>query len=78
MAVEREVGGYLFDKLQAAGRNVRVDTRWGAADPELFKKIVTQARVEALQKAMDGVLSEGAGIRDKKWWIHEEFNNPRT
>jgi len=27
MAVEREVGGYLFDKLQAVGRNVRVDLR---------------------------------------------------
>src|SRR5438270_7990907 len=25
MAVERQVGGYLFDKLQAEGRNVRVD-----------------------------------------------------
>jgi tRNA uracil 4-sulfurtransferase len=25
MAVEREVGGYLFDKLQAEGRNVRVN-----------------------------------------------------
>jgi thiamine biosynthesis protein ThiI len=25
MAIEREVGGYLFDKLQAEGRNVRVD-----------------------------------------------------
>ena len=25
MAVEREVGGYLLDKLQAGGRNVRVD-----------------------------------------------------
>src|SRR6266481_4189173 len=27
MAVEREVGGYLFDKLLAEGRNVRVDLR---------------------------------------------------
>jgi thiamine biosynthesis protein ThiI len=27
MAVEREVGGYLFDKLQAEGRNVRVDLK---------------------------------------------------
>jgi len=25
MAIEREVGGFLFDKLQAEGRNVRVD-----------------------------------------------------
>jgi thiamine biosynthesis protein ThiI len=27
MAVEREVGGYLFDKLQSEGRNVRVDLK---------------------------------------------------
>jgi thiamine biosynthesis protein ThiI len=27
MAVEREVGGYLLDKLQAEGRNVRVDLK---------------------------------------------------
>src|SRR5258708_3667669 len=27
MAIEREVGGYLFDKLQAEGRNVRVDLK---------------------------------------------------
>src|SRR5216683_1734582 len=27
MAVEREIGGYLFDKLQAEGRNVRVDLK---------------------------------------------------
>jgi len=27
MAVEREIGGYLFDKLQAEGRNARVDLK---------------------------------------------------
>src|ERR1700674_5230871 len=27
MAIEREVGGYLFDKLQAEGRQVRVDLK---------------------------------------------------
>ena len=27
MAVEREIGGYLFDKLQAEGRDVRVDLK---------------------------------------------------
>src|SRR3984893_17330916 len=35
MAVEREVGGYLVDKLQAAGRNVRVDLK----APELTCRI---------------------------------------
>ena len=45
---------------------------------KLFKKIDTQSRVEALQKVMDAVLSESAGVREKKWWTHEEFNSPRT
>lgn len=45
---------------------------------KLFKKIETRARVEALQKAMDEVLSAEAGIRDKKWWTHEEFQKPRA
>ena len=45
---------------------------------KLFKKIYTRARVEALQKAMDAVLAESVGIRDKKWWTHEEFNNARA
>jgi hypothetical protein len=45
---------------------------------KLFKKIDAQARVEALQTAMDAVLSGQAGIQDKKWWTHEEFNNPRA
>jgi hypothetical protein len=44
---------------------------------KLFKKIDTQPRVEALHKAMDAVFSESAGIRDKKWWTHDECNNPR-
>ena len=41
-----------------------------------MKKIDTQARVAAVQRAMDKVLSEAAGIRQKRWWTHEEFNNP--
>jgi hypothetical protein len=44
----------------------------------LFKKVDTRARVEALQAAMDAVLAESVGIRDKKWWTYEEFNNPST
>jgi hypothetical protein len=45
---------------------------------KLFKNIDTQAHVEALQRAIDAVLSNSAGIRDKKWWSHEEFNNPHA
>lgn len=40
---------------------------------KLFRKIEVQSRVEALQQAMDAVLSDKAGIRDKRWWTHEEF-----
>jgi len=42
-----------------------------------FKKFDTRTRVEALRQAMDTVLCESAGIHDKKWWTHEEFNKPR-
>ena len=43
---------------------------------KLLKKIDTQARVASLQRAMDKVLSQAAGIREKRWWTHDEFNNP--
>jgi hypothetical protein len=42
---------------------------------KLFKKIDTRERIAALQRAMDKVLTEEAGIRAKRWWTHEEFNN---
>jgi hypothetical protein len=44
---------------------------------KLFAKIDTVPRVEALQKAMDTILSGQPLIRDKRWWTHAEFNNPR-
>jgi hypothetical protein len=40
----------------------------------LLKTIDTQGRVAELQKAMDKVLMEQAGIRAKRWWTYEEFN----
>ena len=43
-----------------------------------FKKIETRDRVELLQKAMDKILSEEAGIREKQWWTEEEFNRPNV
>lgn len=43
-----------------------------------FRWIDARPRIEALQQAMDLILSESAGIRDKKWWTFEEFNYPRT
>jgi len=42
-----------------------------------FKKVQTSERVESLQRAMDKILSEEVGVREKRWWTHEEFNNPR-
>ena len=43
---------------------------------KLFTKVDTRPRVEALQKAIDTVLSGRPLIRDKRWWTHEDFNNP--
>jgi hypothetical protein len=43
---------------------------------KLFRKIDTRERVASLQRALDKVLSEADGIRAKRWWTHEEFNNP--
>ena len=40
---------------------------------KLLRKIDTRARVAALQRAMDKVLSEADGIREKRWWTYEEF-----
>jgi hypothetical protein len=41
-----------------------------------LKKIATRDRVESLQTALDKLLSDEPGIREKKWWTHEEFNQP--
>ena len=42
---------------------------------KLFGRIDARERVIALQQAMDRILSEGAGVREKRWWTHEEFCN---
>ncbi len=42
---------------------------------KLLRKIDTQARVASLQRAMDKVLSEADGIREKRWLTPDEFNN---
>jgi hypothetical protein len=41
---------------------------------KLFSRIETTERVGALQEAIDRILSSADGIRDKRWWTHEEFN----
>jgi hypothetical protein len=41
-----------------------------------LRKIDTRERISALREAMDRVLSEDAGIREKRWWTHDEFNSP--
>jgi hypothetical protein len=43
---------------------------------KFIRKIDTRERIESLQQAMDFVLAEDAGIRDKRWWSYEEFSNP--
>jgi hypothetical protein len=40
-----------------------------------FKRIDTRETVAALQRAMDKILAEDAGIRAKQWWSYEEFNH---
>ena len=41
--------------------------------PKRLKKIDTRARVALLQQAMDLILNEAAGIREKRWWTSDEF-----
>lgn len=43
---------------------------------KFLSKVDTRERIAALQHAMDRILTEDAGIRAKRWWTHEEFNNP--
>ena len=39
----------------------------------IFRKVDTRQRIATLQQAMDGILSESAGVREKRWWTYEEF-----
>ena len=43
---------------------------------KFLKRIDTREKVSALQRAMDNVLTVEAGIREKRWWTHDDFNNP--
>jgi hypothetical protein len=43
----------------------------------LFRKLDTRQRVEELRRAMDAMLTESAGMREKRWWTADEFNLPR-
>jgi hypothetical protein len=43
---------------------------------KLFRVVDTQECVTSLQRALDTILSEANGISEKRWWTHEEFNNP--
>jgi hypothetical protein len=42
-----------------------------------LRKVDTRACVTSLQQAMDKILAEADGIREKRWWTYEEFNMPR-
>jgi len=41
-----------------------------------FRRIDTQNEVQDLRDAVDGILVENEGIRQKRWWTYEEFNFP--
>jgi hypothetical protein len=40
-----------------------------------LKRIDTRGRIAAVQQAIDKLLAEAAGIRAKRWWTYEDFNN---
>ncbi|HEY0781064.1 MAG TPA: hypothetical protein VGE98_01310 [Thermoanaerobaculia bacterium] len=42
---------------------------------KLLRKIDTRQKIETLQRALDRVLAEPAGIRAKRWWTHKDFNH---
>jgi hypothetical protein len=43
---------------------------------KFLKKLDIREQITALQQAVDKVLTEDSGVREKKWWTYEEFNNP--
>jgi hypothetical protein len=42
-----------------------------------FWKIDIRERLASLQRAMDKVLAQAEGIREKRWWTYEQFSSPR-
>jgi hypothetical protein len=44
--------------------------------PKLFRLVDTQEHVSSLQETLDRILSEADGIQAKRWWTHQQFNNP--
>lgn len=42
---------------------------------KLLKKLDIREHITTLQLAMDKILTEESGIRQKRWWTHEQFNN---
>jgi hypothetical protein len=43
---------------------------------EISQESLHYERIESLLAALNGILNESAGIREKRWWTHDEFNNP--
>ena len=41
---------------------------------KFFRTLDTRPSVSGLQRALDKILVESAGIREKRWWTHGEFN----
>ncbi len=41
-----------------------------------FGRIDTTARVASVQKALDEILTTEPSVSEKRWYSHEEFNNP--
>lgn len=41
-----------------------------------FKKIPTEARVQAVAQALDSLLASEPSIRNIRWWTEQEFKKP--
>jgi hypothetical protein len=43
-----------------------------------FKKSGADESIARLQRALDDVLTEEAGVRQKRWWTEDEFDRKKT
>ncbi len=42
---------------------------------KFFRKVDAKDRIASLQRALDTILSEEAGIHSKRWWTYEDFSH---
>ncbi len=42
--------------------------------PQIWKRVATADRVQAIQHALDDIVRSNSQIRETKWWTYEDFN----